>query len=158
MKQAVTWIVLADGRRALVLQRRAGAGLEPVPGGELHGDVHRRSREIDSDRPGRSGDSTGPHRHAMEPRSDPHQHEESVFVKSVADWLDERLRAGAFERLIVVAPPRALGDMRQAYSPAIRAAIQAELAKDLLGTPIPDIELHLRDTMFIEPREPRSPR
>jgi protein required for attachment to host cells len=149
MKPPVTWIVLADGRRALTLTRRAGGGLEAVPGGELDGGVRKRSREIDSDRPGRSSDSTGPHRHALAPRSDPHEHEESVFLKSVADWLDEQVNAGAFERLVVVAPPRALGDLRQAFSDRVRARIHAEVAKDLLGSPIPQIERSLSDTIMI---------
>jgi len=42
-----------------------------------------------------------------------------------------------------VAPPRALGMIRPAYSHALRAAVRAEVDKDLVKLPIHEIEKHL---------------
>ena len=42
-----------------------------------------------------------------------------AFAKSVGKALEARLGEGRFERLVVVAPPPALGDLRQAL-PKIR--------------------------------------
>jgi len=43
----------------------------------------------------------------------------------------------------VVAPPRALGVLRQAYSHKLRAALRAEIDKDLVKLPLYQIEKHL---------------
>ena len=43
----------------------------------------------------------------------------------------------------MIAPPRALGMIREAYSPIVRNAIQVELAKDLVKVPVHEIEKQL---------------
>jgi protein required for attachment to host cells len=45
--------------------------------------------------------------------------------------------------LIVIAPPRALGVLRQAFSAAVRSAIRAEIDKDYVKMPVYEIEKHL---------------
>jgi protein required for attachment to host cells len=45
--------------------------------------------------------------------------------------------------MIIVAPPRALGVLRQAYSPRLRAVLKGEIDKDFVRTPIYQIEKHL---------------
>jgi protein required for attachment to host cells len=42
-----------------------------------------------------------------------------------------------------VAPPRALGVMRQIYSNHVRNALQAEVDKDLIKLPVNEIAKHL---------------
>jgi len=42
-----------------------------------------------------------------------------------------------------VAPPRALGVLRQAYSPNLRNALRAEIDKDFVRMPVHEIERHL---------------
>ena len=53
------------------------------------------------------------------------------------------MNAGEVKSLIIVAPPRALGVLRQAYSHNLRAAVRAEIAKDLVRLPVHEIEKHL---------------
>ena len=43
----------------------------------------------------------------------------------------------------MVASPRALGMIRDVYSPAVRKAIRAELGKDLVKVPVHEIEKQL---------------
>jgi protein required for attachment to host cells len=50
---------------------------------------------------------------------------------------------GETEALIVVAAPRALGALRDAYTPAIRKAVKQEVAKDYVNMPVYEIEKHL---------------
>jgi len=45
--------------------------------------------------------------------------------------------------VIVVASPRALGVLRPAYSHALKAAVRAEVHKDLVKMPVHEIEKHL---------------
>jgi protein required for attachment to host cells len=43
----------------------------------------------------------------------------------------------------MVAPPRALGVLRHAYSHNLRAALRAEIDKDFVKLPVHEIEKHL---------------
>ena len=44
---------------------------------------------------------------------------------------------------ILIAPPRALGVLRQTYSHNLRAAVRAEIDKDFVKLPLHEIEEHL---------------
>jgi protein required for attachment to host cells len=43
----------------------------------------------------------------------------------------------------MIAPPRALGMIRQAYTQHLRGALRAEIDKDLVKLPLHEIEKHL---------------
>ena len=57
--------------------------------------------------------------------------------------LDRGLSAGLFKTLIVCAPPRALGMLRQAYTPALKQAVREEVDKDFVKVPVHEIEKRL---------------
>ena len=61
-----------------------------------------------------SSGSAGDMRHAIEPRTDPHRELKRTSPTSSADMLDQRLTEKAYDRLVIVAPPKALGDLRAA--------------------------------------------
>ena len=42
--------------------------------------------------------------------------------------------------LTLIAPPRALGMIREAYTPTIRDALVREIAKDVVKSPVHEIE------------------
>jgi protein required for attachment to host cells len=67
----------------------------------------------------------------------------SAFLEDLAGRLDAAVTAGETKAVIVVAPPRALGVLRQAYSPRLRQAVRAEIDKDLVRMPVHEIEKHL---------------
>lgn len=143
MKKTVTWVLIADGAQARILENTGpGKGLKQVDG--LDWAIEPLSaQEIVSDRPGRGHASAGAGRSAMEPRTDPVDHRETEFVKSVAATLDRKQQQGAFDRLIIAAAPIALGDIRKAISPAVRKTVVAELNKDLTNTPTAQLDQHL---------------
>ena len=74
-------------------------------------------------------------RHAIEPRIDPHRELKRDFAKELAEMLDKRLSEKAFDRLVIVAPPKALGDLRAALSAQVKPLVYAELDKDLVKIP-----------------------
>ena len=76
-------------------------------------------------------------------QTDWHTQEEEKFLRKVADRLDAAANAGQVKSLILVAPPRALGVLRQTYSHTLRAAVRAELDKDFVKLPLHEIEKHL---------------
>lgn len=142
-KSTVTWVLVADGSRARLLAGDgAGKGLEPALDQEFIG-TNLASRDIASDRPGRSFDSGGEGRHAMEPPTDPKRHAKQAFVRDVAGILEAARKRNEFERLIVVAPPQALGDLRSEFGVELQRMVIAEINKDLTQVPIRDLPDHL---------------
>ncbi|ODT69640.1 MAG: hypothetical protein ABS75_16315 [Pelagibacterium sp. SCN 63-23] len=138
MKKTVTWILVADGTQARVLEHAGpGKGLTNVQG--LGWSIPPlQSQDIDTDRSGR-----GPTGGAMESKTDPAQHREAEFVRNVAAALDEKVKAGAFDRLVIAAAPIALGNLRKALSPHVKKTVVAELDKDLTNLPTPQLDKHL---------------
>lgn len=142
MKEQMTWIAVADGSRSKVF-RVAGRGKI-----EMESETavpHPPSRDINADRPGRTFDSTGQGRHAKEPPTDPHEKAETDFLHGLARQLGAAHEKKAFDRLVVVAPPRALGILRAAYPKQLAKAVAKEVAHDLTGFETPALETYLKD-------------
>lgn len=139
------WALIADAQHARVLERTAPAG----PWHELESEAEERfappSRAQGSDRPGRVVESVGGARHAVEPRHDPHREAKRAFAEELAGRLEAALRAGRCQRLILVAPPAFLGDLRAALSPAAKRALLGTLDKDLTRHPLAEILPHLEE-------------
>jgi protein required for attachment to host cells len=77
-------------------------------------------------------------------QTDWHDRGEEAFLTRLAKHLDSQVSAGKAKSVIVVAPPRALGMLRPAYSHALKGAIRCELDKDLVKLPVHEIEKHLK--------------
>lgn len=149
MKKHITWVVVADGAHASIFQNDGpGKGIKATKHTQLHGD-NRRSSEIASDAPGQVKSRTGISRRSMAEPTDPHRHAKHEFVEQVAEILSEEQRKGAFERLILVAPPQALGDLRAALSSEVAEMITGELNKDLTHLPMPEIADHLGSVLAV---------
>jgi protein required for attachment to host cells len=136
------WVVVCDGAKALVLANVGDPDLPNLKTREVYQHKALATHELGTDAPGRSMSSSGHGRSAVS-QTDWHDQEERSFLQDVAKRLDAELTAGQFKSLVVVAPPRALGVLRQAYSPALRQAIRAEIDKDLVKIPVHEIEKHL---------------
>ncbi len=131
MKGKVIWIVLADGARARIFRSNAGGTrIEPALPYELIADK-RPSHELASERPGRTKDRMAHGRHALEPGTDPHEHEQQTFAIKLAHMLDEERRKGTFDELVLIAPPKMLGRLREAMPDILRRMVRREEAKDL---------------------------
>ncbi|WDR03849.1 host attachment protein [Devosia algicola] len=142
MKKTITWILLADGAQARVLEHTGpGKGLKQVDGLDFAIPTLQ-AQDIMADRPGRGAIPGGDSKSGMQPRTDPVQHREAEFVKSMAAMLDEKLRDSAYDRLVISASPIALGVIRKAMTPAVKNAIVGELDKDLTNTPTAQLAKH----------------
>lgn len=142
-----TWILVADGARGRIFYNEGWqSDLVPVIEDESVAATVP-SRDLGTERPGRAQDSTGAGRHAMEPRVDWHQFEKTRFAQKMAALLNKGRIDGAYDRLVLVAPPRTLGDLRAALDKPTQAIIAAELAKDLTGTPLHALPARLEKIM-----------
>lgn len=145
MRKVVTWIVVADHQHARFFQNDGpDRGIRPVEGVSL--DTHlARSHDLLSDREGRGVSSRAGRRYGVPLRSDPHRQEGLAFIGQVAEVVAKGSSDGAYERLVLVAPPRALGELRKALAAPVRAKVVGELAEDLTKATSPEILGHLGD-------------
>jgi len=108
--------------------------------------AHLHDRDFASDRPGRSYESVGGQRHAIERENDPRAREAVRFAKRIARRLDEARRKDEFEELIVVAGPPFLGVMRQELSRPTRQRVVHEIHKDLVHGTVESLQRHLPES------------
>lgn len=147
IKPVVTYVVIADAATARFYKNTGpGSGLSPLPELSMSGDVPM-GREIMADDRGRTFSSVGSRRSGIEPKSDPRELVEIDFLRGIAAKLDELQRAGAFDRVVIAAAPRALGELRKALTPAVEAQIAATLDKNLAKTPGTELPKHF-ETIF----------
>jgi protein required for attachment to host cells len=136
------WVVVCDGAKALVLENAGNINRPKLKTIDVFAQKDVATRELGTDKPGRSFSSVGHGRSAVE-QSDWHDQAEQTFLTHLAQHLDAAVASGKAKSLIVVAPPRALGMLRPAYSHALKAAVRAELDKDLVKQPVHEIEKQL---------------
>lgn len=72
--------------------------------------------------------------------TDFHQLEEDRFAAETAELLKARALANDFEALIIVAPPKTLGELRKHYHKEVEERLAGEIDKDLTRHTIPEIE------------------
>ena len=132
-------VLVADGRKLLFLRNEGDAEHPDLKVERAQDHVNPADHDQKTDRSGSapSGNSRGG---AAMGETDFHQLEEDRFAHEAADIINRRALRGDFEALIVVAPPRTLGELRKHYHKETERRITGELAKDLTGHPVDAIE------------------
>ena len=155
-------VVVADGRKMLLLRNEGDAQ-------RINLQVERKAihespkdREQKSDAAGRAsstqsgpgapaiaqggsmhaqgqGAQFAPSRGSME-EADYHQLEEDRFASEVAEILKKGALANSFDKIIIAAPARTLGELRKRYHKEVAARLVGEIDKDLTSHPVPMIE------------------
>jgi len=136
------WVVVCDGAKALVLENAGNRKMPNLRTKEVYEHDDPKTHELGTDKPGRSSSSVGNGHSAME-QTDWHDMEEQRFLTQLAARLDKAVLGGDTPSLIVVAPPRALGVLRKAFTSHVRQAIRAEVEKDYVKLPVDEIARHL---------------
>jgi protein required for attachment to host cells len=124
-----TRILVAHGAGARMFDHHArGQGLQqvadiPFEDGRLH------VGDFETDKPGRS--DHGGQGHGFSRKQDSKQHAQDVFALQLITDLTKQFQRGEFKQLIMVAPPRLLGRLRDALGSRLDGALLHTLAKDL---------------------------
>ena len=131
---ATTWIVAADAARARILQVADRERLVEVenlanPDGRLQ------DREINTD-----GTDRFPRGDTWEPDVGAVEHRNELFAKRVADYLESARNDQRYERLVLVAPPKMLGQLRQELDKEVKKLLLDEVPKDLSWFNVRDLE------------------
>jgi protein required for attachment to host cells len=142
MKKSKVWYAIADGGRARFVERDESGAYRTVVSFES-ADLHRKASDLTSDGPGRVMESATPGRSAVEPRQDPKRAAKEDFVKLVADELAAEHERGAFDQLMLVAPPRVLTELKQKLAKPVADLVVKDLQKDLTKVPDHDLTEHL---------------
>jgi protein required for attachment to host cells len=145
------WIAIADGEHARFVQPDANNVLRTINSIDA-ASAHLRSRDIGSDRPGRSFESGNPAHHAVGQRHDLHRMAKDTFARLISEQLNAASARGEFDELLLVAPPRALHELREALDPATKAKLVGTLERDLVRTPDHELWPHVRKWVSPERR------
>jgi protein required for attachment to host cells len=128
------------------------------PAARLH------ARDLNADRAGRTiaravggaPGRRGGRRHAFAGEGDSRHRSVKMFARRIALDLDVARRAGRFNRLVIVAGPVLLGELRAALSPATRACVVQSVDKDLVHEGRSDVSRYLSPDAFARLAGPAS--
>lgn len=121
-----TMIAVVDGAKLSFFQNTGdeqNPKLKPVATGDI--DTDNKSGGV-----GHASSSANP---------DDNTQDEDGFVAGVVAKLNDRAVTGKLKSLIIIAAPRALGEMRKHYHAKLKEALIGELSKDLTGQSSDDI-------------------
>jgi protein required for attachment to host cells len=136
-----TWVVVADGTRARLFNRHKNRKLEEFdvllsPEHRLH------EGDLVSDREGRAS-ANGAGGNAMGNRNSTKNHEMANFAKRLASRLERGRTAGEVGRLVLVAPPRFLGQLRASLSVSASELVALSIDKELTTLSADKLQHHL---------------
>lgn len=145
-----TWILVADMSQAKLF----AAELPEQPWALVdrfeNASAHLTSKELSPTPPGKmkqSGAAKSRHT-ALEPRSTPKEAELERYAQHLVTVLDDGTAHGAYERLVLVAPPRLLGILSKTLGKQSSARVQTTVAKDLVALDNQEIRARLSAEVF----------
>jgi protein required for attachment to host cells len=143
MPKLPVWVLVADAQRARILARPAPdeAWIEcPEEGLAI---PNPRSHALGGDRAGRGQDHVGGNRQRSEAWRELQEAAKEEFARTLAGRLEQAAAQHRFGRLLVIAPPRFLGRLREALGHRTRDLLRGTIDKDLIHSPVREIVAHL---------------
>lgn len=138
-----TYIVVADAARARVFTRDALKLEEKDSLVHAEGRLH--EGDLVTDRSGDVHESTSTTARSAGGESVATQHHETIFAREVADRLYRARVENTLDKLILVAPPRFLGQLRDKLDPPTAKLVIHTLSKDLTKASLADIQEAVSD-------------
>ena len=135
-----TVVVVADGKKMLFFRNEGDAEYPKLEVENKREQENPADRDQKTDGPGRTFDASGGAGRSAYQETDFHQLEEDRFAAETAEMLKKRALRNEFEQLIIVAPPKTLGELRKHYHTEVQKRLAGEVAKDLTGHPVTEIE------------------
>lgn len=141
-----TWVLVADSEKALFMENVTDAQ-------DPHLQVRRKDeqdnpsdREQSANRPGRFNDGPSVHRSAVDD-TDWHELAKERFAADLSDRLYKLAHQGEFDRLVLVAAPDVLGELRKNLHQEVTDMVVGEVAKNLTNHEISKIEHMVKDAI-----------
>lgn len=140
-----TWIVIADGAHARILSHLDATSILELVAQLESPRARAHSSELGTDRPGRVAESSTTTRHAVEPRTDPHQEQKRRFAGEIGKFLIAADVEQRFDNLVLVAPPKTLNELFDQLKTPTQAKVTGKYPLDLTWVPAHDLLIHLRN-------------
>ncbi len=134
------FVFVGDGRKALFLRNEGDEKFPNLKTERVFEDENPPTHEQGSERPGHVSKSLYSGQKSAVANVDWHDIEEHRFAKRVAGAMEQIVRERKVKALVVVAPPRTLADLREAFHADVKACVIAEVNKDLTKHPVGEIE------------------
>ena len=135
------WILVADHSKAMLLENKGSAIAPRLEVRKVfEADRNPPTAEQGTDVPGTV--QAGSHRSHVE-QTDWHAIAGRRFLEHAAQAVEAARAQNEFKSLVLVAPPKALAELRTIVSPAVKSSIVAELDRDLVHMPVAQIAEHL---------------
>ena len=135
-------VLVGDGTRAIFFRNRGSIQKPNLVVERVLQQEDPPTHEQGTDRPGRVHASLGAQRSAVED-TDWHRLAEDRFAVVIADALYRLAHANHFQRLIVVAPPKALGTLRKQFHKEVQERLAAEVPKEVASYSLNQIRSEL---------------
>ncbi|MEO6563917.1 MAG: host attachment protein [Nitrosospira sp.] len=131
-----TWILVANRSGAKLFER---TGSEDVKLKEniVHPDGRLKAHDIDTDAPTRTVDTGGHGQHGTGSPVSPTEHIAEQFAKKLGELLDKGRTDHAYTKLVLIAEPGFLGELRNGLDQNTAALVSKTIGKNL-----PDISEH----------------
>jgi protein required for attachment to host cells len=133
------WVLVGDGRRALFLENHGDPDVLDLRVIEARVEDNPATRDQGTDAPGRAFASRGGPRSSLE-TTDWHELEKEHFADRIAETINKAAETGEMKEVVLIAPPRVLGELRKHLSVKAQAKVKGEIDKDLTRHPISEIE------------------
>lgn len=140
-----TWVLVADGEKALILENHGDADFLDLRVRRKEEQENPPTREQAANRRGRMSDSQG-NKSAFQD-TDWHELQKDRFADDIADLLYEHAHRGTFDRIVLVAAPGVLGELRQQLHQEVTEKVIAEVPKTLTNHALDAIERHVADEL-----------
>lgn len=130
-----TWVLVAESSRAKVY--KVNGRLAPITeiGAMVHPEGRMHEGDLVTDTAGSDGGSVGQGRHVMDNRMSAKDHESQAFARELAGYLESGRTSGDFDRLVLVAPPGFLGNLRNTLSKEVLSMVERQIDKNLVQKP-----------------------
>lgn len=139
------WILVADGAHARIFQGgKTDSTLTEVgcfinPEGRAHG------RDITTEGPPTVQEGATPTRHGIEPHTTLREKSAERFARSLDETLLRARDERKYERLVIIAPPHFLGELKQHLSARVRERVVGEIPRNYTALPPAELHQHLAD-------------
>ena len=157
------WVLVADGKQARIFACRSAIhnisphhfsshkeqtayDLVPVQNGILMAESISDFQD-EYQRYGLASNSTSPDRPVHEPHGDLKKAVRRRYIKAIIDRLQQAHTHKLFDRLVLAAPAKMIGELREQLSPGLQRCLIAVLSKDLAHFHGNELLYHLEDTL-----------
>lgn len=134
-----TWVLIADGEKALFMVNETDGEDPFLQVFREEEQENPPNRDQAANRRGRFNDGPSVHRSAVAD-TDWHQLSKDRFAKELAEILYRQAHKGKFEKIILVAPPNTLGELRDELHQEVASKVVGEIPKTLTNHPVEEIE------------------